>query len=472
MVLKGGVLQFTSQDETIQKEALLAILNHQETKISKIHEDSRDGIVFVFKITFDSNFQHYFRPSSLIKVEPSSTKVIILKFFVYTCKQLDTGTYGYDMDQYTREINIAKELGAQANVDPICPSFLYEVSITQFGSVEHDSNSLFSLLKLNLEDEEAEKGVGTLYDDIESYTLKAFNRDYERLTQKAEIDSLSSLSGRLLFMEFFDCCTLLDFCDKDKIHYSSASSSHLTSINGRDLQEASSIHLENTLFGLSKKSFMTLVIHLLSLQLFDLRCIHGDLHPNNVFIFVENEDIKLKIIDFGRSKYWATEAEMEAELELDTDIPRATTNKLLLELYDRVKTTATETNIYTTIKRHIQDKNYLNAVCIIGMCRVLTKYKSPFHFYLNKPIGSPYSNMYELIPPEELVAYKTIITGVLYTPTSEGGSSIYKNRINKFIASKQINNKSKKSKKRKKKTINRKKSRKITRKKLQNRRQK
>lgn len=163
---------------------------------------------------------------------------------------------------------------------------------------------------------------------------------------------------------------------------------------------------------------------------------------------------------------------MEAELELDTDIPRATTNKLLLELYDRVKTTATETNIYTTIKRHIQDKNYLNAVCIIGMCRVLTKYKSPFHFYLNKPIGSPYSNMYELIPPEELVAYKTIITGVLYTPTSEGGSSIYKNRINKFIASKQINNKSKKSKKRKKKTINRKKSRKITRKKLQNRRQK
>jgi hypothetical protein len=78
MVLKGGVLQFTSQDETIQKEALLAILDHQETKISKIHEDSRDGIVFVFKITFDSNFQHYFRPSSLIKVEPSSTKVIIL----------------------------------------------------------------------------------------------------------------------------------------------------------------------------------------------------------------------------------------------------------------------------------------------------------------------------------------------------------------------------------------------------------
>ena len=117
----------------------------------------------------------------------------------------------------------------------------------------------------------------------------------------------------------------------------------------------------------------------------------------------------------------------------------------------------------------------MTAVCIIGMCRVLTKYKSPFHFYLNKPIGSPYSNMYELIPPEELVAYKTIITRVLYTPTSEGGGFIYKNRINKFIASKQINNKSKKSKKskkRKNKTINRKKSRKITRKKLQNRRQK
>jgi len=34
-----------------------------------------------------------------------------------------------------------------------------------------------------------------------------------------------------------------------------------------------------------------------------------------------------------------------------------------------------------------------------------------------------------------------------------GGSSIYKNRINKFIASKQINNKSKKSKKSKKRKI-------------------
>ena len=101
MVLKGGVLQFTSQDETIQKEALLAILNHEKTTISKIHEDSRDGIVFVFKITFNSDFQEYFRQSSSIKLESSSTKVIILKLFVYTWKQLDTGEYGYDMDQYT-----------------------------------------------------------------------------------------------------------------------------------------------------------------------------------------------------------------------------------------------------------------------------------------------------------------------------------------------------------------------------------
>jgi serine/threonine protein kinase len=473
MVLKGGVLQFISEDETIQKEALIAILDHDKTIISLIHKDNRDGIVFVFKITFDSQFQHYFRRNSL------GHQVIILKFFVYTVKQINQDKppqYGYDKDQYIREIRIAKELGAQTNSDPICPSYLYQESIEHFGRAEQDRNSLYSLLKSNLDN--SDKARITLYDEIQRYTLEAFNPKYTKLTHNQEITSLSSLRGGLLFMEFFDCCTLREFCET--IHYERASEAPVISINGCNLDEASNRHVPNTLFGLSKESFMTLVIHLLTLQLFELRCIHGDLHPKNVFIFVENGDIKLKIIDFGRSKYWTTKADMEAELKLDIDISDIpdihdksvisaiydeTTARVLVklvELYNNVKTT--EANVYTTISKHIAKQEFSEASCIIDMCKVLNEHKSPLWHYLKNPIGSPYSNMYNFILPPELVAYKTIIKRVLYTPIIEGGISFYK-KTKVPILMYRKSKKSKKSKKRKNKTKNTKKSRKITMKK-------
>ena len=291
MVLKGGVLQFISEDETIQKEALIAILNHVKTIISLIYKNNRDGIVFVFKITFDKQFQDYFRKNS--SIHRLDHTVIILKFFVYTVKQInqvEPPQYGYDKDKYIREIRIAKELGAQTKNDPICPSYLYEESIEHFGSVEQDSNSLYSLLKSNLE--YSYKTQGALYDDIQYEALKAFNPKYTRLTQKEEIESLSSLGGRLLFMEFFDCCTLREFCENG--YYERAIEAPVTSINGCYLDEASNRHVLNTLFGLSKESFMTLVIHLLTLQLFGLCCIHGDLHPNNVLFLLKMETLNLR----------------------------------------------------------------------------------------------------------------------------------------------------------------------------------
>ena len=150
---------------------------------------------------------------------------------------------------------------------------------------------------------------------------------------------------------------------------------------------------------------------------------------------------------------------MEAELKLETNIPDVTSNKVLTELYDTVK--KTETNVYTTINLHIKNQDYFTASSIIGMCKVLNEYYAPVWYYFNKPIGNPYSNMYNVILPPELVAYKTIIKKVLYTPAIEGGISFYKKTKLPIL----MYRKSKKSKKRKNKTKNTKKTRKITRKK-------
>ena len=463
MVLKGGTLKFLSQNQDTIKKNLKTILNDRNTSIKLIRKKysrTTKEIVCVFKITFSADKAIYFSEDS--SIHGIGNKVIILKFFVYSVKQINQDEptkYGYDNDQYTREISIATILGGQTIADPICPSFLYEESIDMFHKAKPDS-LVESITDFLLD-----------IDEVVDFCLDSFNEEFRKIPGGKECTKFMALGGRLLFMEFFECCTLYEFRISQE--------APPTSINGRRLLVPSSEVKLNGLFGLSIASFKTLVIHLMTLQLFASRCIHGDLHHKNVFIVSKEGDLKVKVIDFGRSKYWDKDTTMRTELQLDLDIDiyRVTTTttrprpriESLLKLYETVKRKGPD--VYTTIKQHIAHYEFIEASHIIGMCKALPEHNSPFFSYAKDPLY--YSEMYYDIPLSELDAYNKIIEQCLdpitvdesllkRTEPNGSGGSFYKNRINKFIVSKQIN---RKSKKRKNKTRNTKKSRKITMKK-------
>jgi hypothetical protein len=337
---------------------------------------------------------------------------------------------------------------------------------------------------------------GTMYHYISSTNISSLKFD--------------DCKKKAFFMEFFSCKSLLNFCNISRYF---AEGQPVTSIDNIQLKIGHTPNTQNYVLGLDSRSFKTMALHYVTLKLFKLNCIHGDLHDSNVYVLLDGTNIVFLVIDFGNGKIDDTLSLKLYKIPAIQDYKDYTQEdkkkamNWLLDLLLQKKCFRTKDHaiyltsnylhlltfldvaddMYQSIKILIDNKrisrDYFKAAIYINMCVEINSY-FPSTFSEHIEVGQfAYASLYS--------CYKDLITEQMCNQIIEqclypiidtqpepkrakttGGGFIYKNRINKFIASKQINNKSKKSKKIKNKTINRKKSRKITRKKLKNRRQK
>jgi len=497
------VLKF--KDGITPEDVILEILQAPDTTIillSETHQIDKPKeigiVVFVLQITFAERFKDAFDRSGL---PLSSDKVIILKFFVYN----DNPISGQIVDN---EVNTQTRLALQETSQQICPSVVYDKDIT--GDII--DNAIYDLLHNRNAIIKVSSVTGIVTNEDKLITMYAYILSYIKSCFPTQ-ETFDILKKKAFFMEFFSCKSLRNFCDIPQYF---AEGQPVTSIDGIPLTIGHTPNTPNLVLGLDNRSFKTMALHYVTLKLFKLNCIHGDLHASNVYVLLDGTNIVFLVIDFGNGKIddnlrlklykipviqgykdYTPENKKKAmnwllDLLLQKNCFRTkdhaiylTSNYLhLLTFSDVADDMYKYIKILSDNKRISRD--YFKAAIYINMCVEINSY-FPSTFSKHIEVGQfAYASLYS--------CYKDLITEQMCNQIIEqclypiidtkpepkrakttGGGFIYKNRINKFIASKQINNKSKKSKKskkRKNKTINRKKSRKITRKKLQNRRQK
>jgi hypothetical protein len=516
MVLKGGSLKFSAGNTP--EDVILAILQARDTEIILLSENHKyKGVsAFILQITVAERFKDAFDRSGLPLYSKQSNKtVIILKFFVYN----DDPKSALKVNN---EVSTQERLDAQTSSQQICPSVLYCKDIEEVTVEGTIDKALYDLLqhpdcKAVLKNNEVSTTV----------TYKRYNETmYNYISMMTEAwfsVAFNSLKKKAFFMEFFSCKSLLEFC---KIPQYFAEGQPVTSIDGIQLKIGHTPNTQNYVLGLDTDSFITMALHYVTLKLFKFNCIHGDLHASNVYVLLDGTNIVFLVIDLGDGNISSPKLRLRVTtidgiIVQDTPSDLQDNNSLIIEklkannvlreeseyntryfeklndyqknklkmlakLYATlIEFKARNVSIFDHISYQIEGmKLYFEAAVMINMC---IEYKSPFTSTFKSHVDVKeqyaYTPLYCSYKDETtLQIFNQIIEQCLYPRTeteippkiakTNGGSFIYKNRINKFIASKQINNKSKKSKKRKNKTINRKKSRKITRKKLQNRRQK
>ena len=470
MVLKGGTLKFISQNQDEIEQKLKDILEDYGTTIEVVVHNitNKYAVSFVIKITVDIKFKYVFEESGPLYINAQLPTVIILKLFVYNEK----GTAFVDNEVTTQKDIDTLQIERRTQ---ICPSVLYVKDIDgkkQKGTLDWE---LFELLHKCI------------------VTTKSGNRlsIYQILQCRFPTGGVHILKKKAFFMEFLSCKSLNEFCE---IPENFAEGKLATSIDSVQLDIATNPTL---VLGLDKDSFKKMALHYITLKLFSLNCIHGDLHASNVYILIDGTNIIILIIDLGNGKIDSLQLKFDAGIS-DTidetefsdilkfnlkrnfciigktpDLHAERLTQLCLKLKQKE-------DIKTIIDTEIAEMRYFDAAVMINMCVEITgHYHSTFIPYLskNKDIYMPLYCCYK--DPETETTCNTIIEKGLfsnqgtkrqksdkYVPAIEGGFSFYKNRSNKFITSKQIN---RKSKKRKNKTRNTKKSRKITMKKRRNR---
>jgi hypothetical protein len=480
------VLKF--KDGITPEDVILKILQAEDTTIILLSETSQIDkpkeigiVVFVLQITFAEKFKDAFDRSGL---PLSSDNVIILKFFVYNHNPISTQIVD-------NEVNTQTTLALQTSSQQICPSVLYCKDIKE----DTIDDAIYALLKRN----RAEKKSDILNRAEPNKILGGTMYHYISLTNISSL-KFDDCKKKAFFMEFVSCKTLLEFCEISE-NFNMGNS--VTSIDGIPLTIGHTPNTPNLVLGLDNRSFKTMALHYVTLKLFKLNCIHGDLHASNVYVLLDGTNIVFLVIDLGNGKidvhlqlklHEITDKTTQIEVD-DTLVfnlrrifcikgkPPLDHAKRLAQLYLELEPLKPDTVINPIIDKKIYNKSYFDAAVMINMCvEIDGHYDSTFLTYvtMRRDIFIPLYCCYKDLITEQMC--DQIIEQCLYPiidtqpepkrAKTTGGSFIYKNRINKFIASKQINNKSKKSKKRKNKTINRKNSRKITRKKLKNRRQK
>lgn len=467
------VLKF--KDGITPEDVILEILQAPDTKIillsetQEIDKDKEIGIVvFVLQITFAKRFTVSFDRRGL---PLSSGNVIILKFFVYLDNHINTQIVD-------NEVNTQTRLALQEISQQICPSVLYCKDITG----DAIDNAINDLLNRN----KAEKKSNIL-SRAEPNIMLGDNM-YHYISTKISRLTGNDCKKKAFFMEFFSCKTLLEFCEIPE-NFNMGNS--VTSIDGIQVTIGHTPNTTNSVLGLDKDSFKKMTLHYVTLKLFKFNCIHGDLHASNVYVLLDDTNIVFLVIDLGHGKIddnlqlklYEVPIPQKANIEdtLNFNLARTLCIKgqpakihaiRLTNLYLELKP---DTVIKPIIDNKIVNNSYFDAVVMINMCIDQSSLStSTFLTYLTKQcdIFTPLYCCYKDLKTETMC--NQIIEQCLYTRTEStlksamitDGGTVYKNRINKFIASKQIN---RKSKKRKNKTINRKKSRKITRKKLNNR---
>jgi len=463
MVLKGGVLQFTSQDETIQKGVILDILQAEDTRfdlISKTTKElrpdrkSNEPLAFVFKIQFNEKFMSSFT----YKTFPETTEILV-KFFTYNTE----GEYLDVLD----EINTQKQLAQTSPEKPLCPSYLYHQNIT------------------GDDDDEISKALSSKF--LSQHLIENKIPDNTRTIQEYIIYAKQSLSFNVtvFFMEFLPCLSLHDFCRKSE-NFSLGRDA--TTLEDKAMTQTDE---ETTVFGLNSISFTTMALHLITIKLFKLGFIHNDLHASNVYVFIDaNNNMVIMVIDLGSGCFKITPTitiefdeipeirnlsieELSDKLKSKYETQDSTLYDILKQIaftYRHIKFNIDDGQMYDTIIKELNKPkpDYTKAVFMIKMCkrktlntREIPKWHSQFYAHVVDTTYMGYNPIFD--SPQKSILMN--IYSIVFKESSRGGIAFYKKTTVPTLMYR-------KSKKRKNKTINRKKSRKITRKKLQNRRQK
>ena len=143
MIVEGGAVLFTDEvlkDEKNIRKLIYNILKDTDTSIEIIalNDTRRRGLDFscIFKITFNKKFDTYFKTISNSIYNITAPRVLIIKLLI-----------GYPHDEVANEVAIHKTLGAQTNILPICPSFLFHEEINNTTMTTNIGSAFYDLLK-------------------------------------------------------------------------------------------------------------------------------------------------------------------------------------------------------------------------------------------------------------------------------------------------------------------------------------
>ena len=407
MTIEGGAVLFTDEvlkDEKNIRKLIYEILKDPDTSIEilALNDTRRRGLDFscIFKIKFNKKFDTYFKNISNTIYNIKAPSVLIIKLLI-----------GYPRNEVENEISIHKTLGAQTNMMPICPSFLFHEEINNHEMTTIGS-AFYDLLKLK-----------SIKEDYIEFCNFINNKDPKTSKQLQNI----------FFMEFIECTSYTEFYQNALKNNAgkklSATSFYKYTVLDEEIR-LSCVNISEEL-----RNFYTYYMaSLLAIKGFH----HSDIHSDNVMICsnievkksdqeenqlnIERTNIFPFVIDFGRAGRIIQEELVFRELrqsgkkklELDdlTKEPWSPRAKILRPIY--LNALKNKTNIVDHVNSLLSEGNYVDAVLTISMCvnpKSGDGYPSIFEgFYDYK--HEPYIDLY-LINDEIKIKYNSIISRLI-----------------------------------------------------------
>ena len=409
MIVEGGAVLFTDEvlkDEKNIRKLIYNILKDTDTSIEIIalNDTRRRGLDFscIFKITFNKKFDTYFKTISNSIYNITAPRVLIIKLLI-----------GYPHDEVANEVAIHKTLGAQTNILPICPSFLFHEEINNTTMTTNIGSAFYDLLKFKSNKEHYEEFCNFINNNEPKTSAKLQN---------------------MFIMEFIECTSYTDFYEKTLTD--TAGKTRTNRSFYRYITLDTEIKLSCINRSQELRNFYTYYMaSLLAIKGFH----HSDIHSDNVMICsnieiitsvpdenqlnIERTNIFPFVIDFGRAGSITSEELVFQELRTERGIKKFKLNKLTEEPpFDREKylrliyldAKKNKTSIVDHVTRLLGEGNYVDAVLTISMCvnpKSGANYPSLFVGYYD--FGhDPYMDLY-LINKDRKEKYNEMISKLI-----------------------------------------------------------
>ena len=399
MTLQGGAVLFTDEvlkDEENIRNLIFKILEDRDTRIGYVTASAgnkRFQSTSIFKIIFNKKFDINFKIFSNSLYNIKAPRALIIKLII-----------GYPHNQVENEINIHKTLGAQTNMLPICPSFLFYEQINNIAMTDIGS-AFYNLLQ-----------------------SKLYRVHYETFLKEIRIEDpkTSTQLQEMFIMEFIDCPNYIDFCTatfKDNASKQFTEESFYKYITldtdiilSSPIQESEELQISEEL-----QNFYTYYMaSLLAIKGYH----HSDLHSENIMICsdtmgseqhvnqlnIGRTNIFPFVIDFGRAGMITRDELVFKTLITPYGKIYVTDHEYINPIY--VEAQKNRANIVDYVTRLLKEENYVDAVLVISMCinPNCGSYPSHFQCYFDAGLDPIYMELY-LINYERKIKYnKMLIT--------------------------------------------------------------
>ena len=420
----GGTVLFKNSNIKRIDEILLEIFQHIETaielftiKLEEIDTTTTYCLVGIFKVTIPQQLvNEYFMNLSDSNIKAPT--VLLLKFL------------GDANDvELQNEIAIHKRFGAQSNIMPYCPSFLFHEQIkTKSTQMTPLGTSFYQLLK-NKHKQSNFFNKFQLQNGL--IGLKPIGTDiYNQMKSYFKVQDI-------IIMELLECSTLFEFTERFTIP------PYIHNVYNKRIRFVS--------YNEIKTFYVYFLATLMALDNYS----HGDLHPGNVFICSNTTTnpptIIPYVIDFGRSVSIDNLElkELEHDALLNFNRWHAGSGITYTKIQKIYQDAVTNKNIIVEyIKNKIKANRYIDAVIIMSMCR--NKYnntiESMFYYTFDPEINyQGYLHIYN-INDYQFLTYNILIKKLIkkrQTVQSNLQSKLQSNlqsKLEKFISNaKQLN---------------------------------